>query len=82
MNIYLISQGVNDDYDTYDSAVVIAATLDDAQLMHPEGAQWRDGRWSRGGNTWAPPEKVAAQMIGTAGPNDTPNVICASFNAG
>jgi len=35
MNIYLISQNVNDGYDTYDSAVVIAPDEDSARRIHP-----------------------------------------------
>lgn len=33
--LYLISQSVNEGYDTYDSAVVCAATEDDAKHIHP-----------------------------------------------
>ena len=36
MKLYLISQSTNQEYDTYDSAVVAAETEDDARNMHPE----------------------------------------------
>ena len=35
MNLYLISQDVNDGYDTYDSAVVVAKSEQDARDIHP-----------------------------------------------
>jgi hypothetical protein len=43
MNLYLISQDVNEDYDTYDSAVVVAESEDAAQHIHPQSSNitWR-----------------------------------------
>lgn len=35
LNLYLISQTVNDDYDTFDSAVVAARDEEDARSIHP-----------------------------------------------
>jgi hypothetical protein len=35
MNLYLISQGVNNDYDTYDSAVVVAEDEESARKIYP-----------------------------------------------
>ena len=35
LNLYLISQTVNDDYDTFDSAVVAARDEEDAKSIHP-----------------------------------------------
>lgn len=35
MNIYLISQNHNNNWDTYDSAVVVAESEDIAKRMHP-----------------------------------------------
>jgi hypothetical protein len=35
LNLYLISQNVNNDYDTFDSAVVAARDADDAKSIHP-----------------------------------------------
>jgi len=37
MNIYKISQTQNNDYDTYDSAVVIAENEKAAKRIHPDG---------------------------------------------
>ena len=35
LNLYLISQTVNNDYDTFDSAVVAARDEEDARSIHP-----------------------------------------------
>lgn len=37
MKLWLISQDTNDDYDTYDCAVVSALTEQDARMTHPGG---------------------------------------------
>lgn len=73
MNIYLISQTKNDDYDTFDSAVVIAETEKEARGMQPSigGCGWVDS-----------PDDVNAEYIGVAGANQKKGVVCASFNAG
>lgn len=35
MNLWLISQPVSNEYDTYDSAVVCASTIEEARRIHP-----------------------------------------------
>ena len=35
MNIYLLSQDINDDYDTFDAVVVAAENVDKARETHP-----------------------------------------------
>ena len=46
MNIYLLSQSVNNGYYTYDSCVVIAEDEDKAQCMHPDSDYvWEQVRW-------------------------------------
>ena len=47
MNLYLISQDHNDDYDTYDSAVVAAENEDAARETHPNpmATHIKDGQW-------------------------------------
>ena len=42
LNLYLISQNVNNDYDTFDSAVVAARDEEDARSIHPIRTK-RDG---------------------------------------
>lgn len=89
--LWLISQTDNSGYDTYDSAVVCAATEQDARLIHPDA----DSRWSGDAwvyesglavwmdNGWTTPEKVAVEQIGIPSTGVREGaVICASFNAG
>ena len=91
MNLYRISQSVNTDYDTFDSAVVAAETAAQAATIHPSGIekdnwredgpddQWTD--WSRG--AWcSAPTQVTVEMIGHAVEGTAAGVILASFNAG
>ena len=95
MNIYLISQNVNQDYDTYDSAVVVAADEDSARHIHPYGCIWSSSlecwvgvdihghTYSTVDTAWTTPDNVKVMLIGTENGNyDTGTVICASFNAG
>lgn len=71
MNIYLISQSVNQEYDTYDAAIVAAKDSESASYMHP----------GFGGNeTWTDAKNVTVQLIGTT--DQEAGVILASFNAG
>lgn len=86
MKLYLISQNENDNYDTYDSAVVCAKNENEAKLITPGGA-WGiphpiypdsiSGAWCSG------PSMVSAQYIGIASNGIKPGtIIITSFNAG
>jgi hypothetical protein len=75
MYVYKISQDVNDDYDTYDSAVVVAESEDAARRMHPSQDDWCS--WE-----WCDVTEVKVELIGAANENQKPGVICASYNAG
>lgn len=74
LKLWKISQDVNHDWDTFDSAVVAAETEDEARNTSPAGADWR--------RAWAPPEKVTVEYIGIAAEGIKPGVIVSSFNAG
>jgi len=74
MKLWLISQEVNNDYDTFDAAVVAAKNKDLAQQTHP--SEWG------GVEEWAIPEAVKVKLIGTAVKDTKAGVILASFNAG
>jgi hypothetical protein len=78
MNLYLISQSVNNDYDTYDSAVVAANSEEEARTTHPSS---NNDCFNSSFSTWCSPDKVEVKLIGTS-IDDKPGVICASFNAG
>jgi hypothetical protein len=77
VKLWVISQDVNDGYDTYDSAVVAAETEDEARGIYPGGSllSWvvRD---------WTTPENVTVRYIGEAAADVVPGVVIASFNAG
>lgn len=81
MNLYLISQEENSEYDTYDSAVVAAPDEESAKRIHPRGPECWQGYPSR---TWCrTPSEVTAKYIGMASGEITAGtVICSSFNAG
>lgn len=59
MKLWHVSQSSNQDYDTFDSMVVVAETADDAVLIHPRGGFDEDSpsripmRWSTRTNRWA-----------------------------
>lgn len=79
MNLYLISQTVNNDWDTYDAAVVVAETAEQAQAMHPSGNIRKDS-WTN--KAWTDPSNVNVRLLGTAMPDARAGVVLASFNAG
>lgn len=87
-NLYLISQTFNNDYDTYNSAVVAAWTEEEARWIHPCGDRitkkrllsknWEDSMLL---DEWTHPDNVLIQFIGIA-ESGVSGVICASYNAG
>ena len=95
MNIYRIWQEVNNDYDTYDSAVVVAKNEEDARNMAPDGDLWIEGNgWCHMKNgellpnntkwgDWCDPKDVQVELMGTTVLEDYPRgVILSSYNAG
>ena len=76
MNMYLITQDVNNDYDTYDSAVVVAKDAQAARNIKV-GVVDFDGVYSE----WASPDNVKAKLIGTT-TRKRSGIILKSFNAG
>lgn len=84
MNLYLISQDINDDYDTYDSAVVAAESEDDARTIHPDRKigdwvkldWWSENLWLK----YSDIDKITVELIGTT--DRERGVVLASFNAG
>ena len=80
MKLWRISQTVNRDYDTYDSAVVAAETDTEAKMMHPmDGSVIKPEPFS----DWVgDPNAVQCEYIGEAKDGTQKGVICASYNAG
>ena len=78
MKLFLISQTTNQDWDTYDAAVVAAETADEAKQIHPSGdyhPTYPDYRWVK-------PQDVVVRLVGEAVPGTEHGVVLASFNAG
>lgn len=82
MNIYKISQQVNNDYDTYDSAVVIAVSEDVAREMQPTDGSPYDPTEKYWCSSWAKPHDVTVEFLGLTLPGAKAGVVVASFNAG
>ena len=84
LKLFLISQDENDDYDTYDSAVVCAPDEEVARLMAPGGKNGEPEDFEgRPYSSWcSSADKVKVQLIGDAAPDVAVGVVCASFNAG
>ena len=79
MNLYLLEQVENNDYDTFDAMIVAAETKEKAKTIHPSG---KLGTWGDKYSSWASdPSYVTAIFIGT-GDHESGEVILASFNAG
>jgi hypothetical protein len=96
LNLYLISQNVNDGWDTYDSAVVAAASEEEARLIYPnnwgeDNIRWNGSRWlwyikdgrvlDYSGSTWTSPDNVSVEFL-AAGYEGPAGTVLGSFNAG
>lgn len=82
MKLFLISQNQNNDYDTYDSAVVAASDEEAARQMDP-GTGSPVKEWNRQYSSWcAGPEHVTVRYLGEAADGVEHGIVCASFNAG
>lgn len=96
MKLWLISQDVNNNYDTYDSAVVAADTEDEARNIYPDNwdgylKKWNGSKWlcylddgrvlEYSSDTWTSPDNVSVQFLADGYDGPT-GTVCASFNAG
>jgi len=83
MKLFLISQTENNNYDTYDSAVVCAPDADTARRMTPRlnakdvmNTDWNDRCWC------SSVRHVRATYLGEARDGMPLGAVCSSFNAG
>lgn len=80
LNIYKISQNINNRYDTFDSIIVAALNEESARTIHPEGS------WPKYENPYAAwcntPDQVKVEYIGVADSKIEESIILSSFNAG
>lgn len=97
MKLWLISQSINNNWDTFDSAVVAAETEEEARQTYPNHYAgvadrfWDGSTWlSRGDNgtvhnlgysCWTSPDNVSVQFLAD-GYEGPAGTVCASFNAG
>jgi hypothetical protein len=79
MRLWIISQMVNNNYDTYDSAVVAAETEEEARNILPCGDSWDDVR--RHGGWASKPSEVNVEYLGETN-RELSGIILSSFNAG
>ena len=79
MNIYLINQDINDDYDTFNSAIVAANSSEEAQNMLP--SFYRGFETGKSGS-WTSPKNASVELIGIAVEGIEIGNILSSFNAG
>ena len=95
MNLYIISQEVNNDYDTFSSALVCAETEEEAKLYHPDSRckyypehkqHWRNEdtkKWVSWNTTWVKDIKdVKVEYLGIADKSVDKGIIISSYHAG
>jgi len=79
MKLWLLTQSQNGGYDTHNSCVVAAKNEETARLIRPDGSEWDNTSYG----TWAhSPDKVNAELIGTAKEGTEEGIILSSYNAG
>lgn len=94
MNLYKISQDINNGYDTFDSAVVVAESALSASRIHPQYyGSWQKNKtleefWAdESGCNWTSwvksPADVKVDYLGIAEDSlEAGTIIVSSFNAG
>ena len=81
MKLWRISQTVNNDCDTYDSAIVAATTEDDAKNMRPNATEFTDEEHPFF-SSWCELKDVEVEYLGNAAKHIKRGVILASYRAG
>jgi hypothetical protein len=82
MNLYLVSQNINGDYDSFDSFVVAAEDEESARYTHPS-SKYKKWNGEDKSGTWCAVQYVVVSLIGVAQDGyKNKQIICASFNAG
>jgi len=76
-----MSQDLHNSYDTYDSVIVAAESVDDARTIHPSGGEYEmddDSTWV----SYSQIDQIQIELIGIAADGVERGVLLASFNAG
>jgi hypothetical protein len=80
MNIYLVSQSVNQHYDTFDSFVCYANSEEEAKSLHPSGTPLSEMGYT---SDWVSnAEDVTVSLLGSNPDITESSIILSSFNAG
>jgi hypothetical protein len=88
MRLYLVTQNVNNHYDTFNAMIVAAKNEKEARHIHPIGVKYQrtpGQEWyvdDEDYDDWASPEQVKVELVGNACKGTERGVILASFNAG
>ena len=82
MNLYKIYQAINNDWGTYDSAVVCALSIEEARTIHPSNRTMGELDKGYRGSDWCDIKDVNVAKIGVAVEGITKGVMVASLNAG
>ena len=86
--LYLVKQNENNNWDTFDSFVVVASNAEIARQYHPVhdayGDRYPEGRWGNHHSSWCShPNKATATYLGDyVGDKTEGYLVCCSFNAG
>jgi hypothetical protein len=75
MRIYLLTQAENHNFDTFNSAVVVADSCEDARAVLVEDRRFTHGTWCEIG-------KESCYEIGIANEGEIRGIVCASYRAG
>ncbi len=78
MNLYKVSQSINNKYDTYDAIIVVAPSAKAAKQTPPDEYCTPNGGWG----VWAPIEHLEVEYLGVAAKSLPEGLVLASFNAG
>lgn len=79
MNLYLLSQSENTDWDTYDACIVVAYDAEEAKHILPR----KYSKFGESRSSWcSSPDFVRVELIGVAVEGLEKGVVLASFNAG
>lgn len=77
MQVYLLTQNHNNNWDTFNGCVVRAENEEEARNTHPSGGKWEYSDWVRS------PESVKVEWIGEDhSPTAKSGVILASYISG
>lgn len=97
LNIYKIRRTADTwSFDVFDSAVVVAASAEDAAKTYPDAESpllgapfWNGTAWvyhrsqqPMTNSAWVSPDEVTVTLIGTAAPGMEPQVVCSDYRGG